>query len=86
MAARLAVGALQPNGQVIPEATFDAQHVADAILHIANLPTTVSVLEMTIMYASWYSYKARFLTRLYLGRLGCLMLAEDNLLSFAAPL
>lgn len=51
MAARLAVGALQPNGQVIPEATFDAQHVADAILHIANLPTTVSVLEMTIMYA-----------------------------------
>lgn len=55
MAARLAVGALQPNGQVIPEATFDAQHVADAILHIANLPTTVSVLEMTIMYASWCS-------------------------------
>ena len=51
MAVGLAVGALQPNGETVPEATFDVKHVADAITHIANLPTSVSVLEMTIMYA-----------------------------------
>jgi len=49
MAARLAVGALQPNGQVVPEATFDVQHVANAIAHIASLPNSVSVLQMNIM-------------------------------------
>jgi len=49
MAARLATGALQPNGQIIPEATFDVKHVADAIVHIASLPNSVSILEMTIM-------------------------------------
>lgn len=49
MAARLATGALQPNGQVVPETTFDMQHVADAIVHIASLPNTVTVLQMNIM-------------------------------------
>jgi len=49
MAARLAVGALQPDGRTIPEATFDPQHVADAIVHIASLPNEVTVLEFNIM-------------------------------------
>ncbi|TDL22227.1 short-chain dehydrogenase/reductase SDR [Rickenella mellea] len=45
----LAVGALQPNGSVVAEATFDPKHVADAIVHIASLPNTVTVLEINIM-------------------------------------
>lgn len=49
MAARLAIGALQPNGDTVPEATFDVKYVANAIVHIANLPNDVSVLDMTIM-------------------------------------
>ncbi|KAF8596269.1 oxidoreductase protein [Ceratobasidium sp. AG-I] len=42
-------GALQPNGQKIVEGSIDVQHVADAILHIANLPLQVTVLFMNIM-------------------------------------
>ena len=42
-------GALQPDGRVAPEATFDPHHVANAIVHIASLPTDVTVLEMNIM-------------------------------------
>ena len=49
MAERLAQGALQANGQVVAEATFDVKYVADAIVHIANLPNEVTVLEHTIL-------------------------------------
>ncbi|KAF7422936.1 hypothetical protein PC9H_011100 [Pleurotus ostreatus] len=42
-------GILQPNGAIIPEATFDVKHVADSIVHIAQLPNDVTVLEMNIM-------------------------------------
>ncbi|KAG9086727.1 hypothetical protein FRC06_002964 [Ceratobasidium sp. 370] len=42
-------GSLQPNGQKIIEASIDVQHVADAILHIVNLPLEVTVLFMNIM-------------------------------------
>ena len=42
-------GALQPNGQTVPEATFDVEHVAQTIVHIANLPTNVTVLDYKIM-------------------------------------
>ncbi|KAI5122814.1 hypothetical protein M0805_000156 [Coniferiporia weirii] len=50
MAARLAIGALQPSGEMEPEATIrDVKHVADAIVYIANLPNSVTVLEMNIM-------------------------------------
>ncbi|KAH8114549.1 hypothetical protein DFH11DRAFT_1509105 [Phellopilus nigrolimitatus] len=49
MASRLATGALQPDGEVKPEATMDVKHVADAVVHIANLPNAVTILEMIIM-------------------------------------
>lgn len=34
---------------MVPEPTFDVQHVADAIVHIASLPNDVTVLEFNIM-------------------------------------
>ncbi|CAE6478669.1 unnamed protein product [Rhizoctonia solani] len=42
-------GQLQPNGQHMIEGSIDVQHVANAILHIANLPLDVTVLFMNIM-------------------------------------
>ncbi|CAE6432578.1 unnamed protein product [Rhizoctonia solani] len=42
-------GQLQPNGQHMIEGSIDVQHVANAILHIANLPLDVTVLSMNIM-------------------------------------
>jgi hypothetical protein len=45
-------GALQPDGRMVPEPTFDVQHVADAIVHIASLPNSVTVLEFNIMLVS----------------------------------
>jgi NAD(P)-dependent dehydrogenase (short-subunit alcohol dehydrogenase family) len=43
-------GALQqPDGSVRAEATFDEGHVADAVLHMAQLPLNTNVLFMTIM-------------------------------------
>lgn len=49
MSFRLSQGALQPNGQTVQEATFDVEHVAQSIVHIANLPTNVTVLDYKIM-------------------------------------
>jgi len=49
MASRISLGALQPDGRVVPEATFDPEHVANAIVHIAGMPNDVTVLEMNIM-------------------------------------
>ncbi|KAG6832011.1 hypothetical protein H0H92_006047 [Tricholoma furcatifolium] len=43
------LGALQPDGRIVPEATFDVQHVADSIVHIASLPNDVTVLQYNIM-------------------------------------
>ena len=34
---------------MVPEATFDVEHVAQSIVHIANLPTEVTVLDYKIM-------------------------------------
>jgi len=34
---------------MVPEATFDVEHVAQTIVHIANLPTNVTVLDYKIM-------------------------------------
>lgn len=50
MSLGLSQGALQSNGQMVPEATFDVEHVAQTIVHIANLPTSVTVLDYKIMY------------------------------------
>ncbi|CCA72727.1 related to 3-oxoacyl-[acyl-carrier protein] reductase [Serendipita indica DSM 11827] len=42
-------GALQPDGSVKVEGSIDARHVARAVVHIAGLPTSVTVLQMNIM-------------------------------------
>jgi len=49
MSARLGVGALQPNGDVVAEPRMDVQHVADAVLYMANLPLDANVQFMTVM-------------------------------------
>ena len=49
MSARLAVGALQPNGDIVPELRFDVKHVADAVLYIAGLPLNTNVQFMNVM-------------------------------------
>ena len=49
MSERLAVGALQPNGSILPEPRFDVKHVADAILYIAALPLDTNVQFMNVM-------------------------------------
>ena len=49
MTAGIAVGARQADGTVRPEPTFDPQHVADAVVAMAQLPLGVSVPTMTIL-------------------------------------
>ena len=49
MSARLAVGALQPNGDVVAEPRFDVKHVANAVLYIAGLPLDTNVQFMNVM-------------------------------------
>jgi NAD(P)-dependent dehydrogenase (short-subunit alcohol dehydrogenase family) len=41
-------GALQADGSVLAEPTFDARHVADAVLYMASLPLTANVQFLTI--------------------------------------
>jgi len=41
-------GALQADGSIVPEPTFDPQHVADAVLYMASLPLDANVQFMTI--------------------------------------
>ena len=50
MASRHTVGAMQPDGTFAPETTFDVEHVASTIVHIASLPPDVTMLEVNIMY------------------------------------
>ena len=42
-------GLLQPNGQKVPEPTFDVAHVASAVLQMAELPLDTNIQFMTIM-------------------------------------
>ncbi|TQL70548.1 NADP-dependent 3-hydroxy acid dehydrogenase YdfG [Nocardioides albertanoniae] len=49
MTAGIAVGARQADGTVRPEPTFDPQHVADAVVAMAQLPLGVSVPAMTVL-------------------------------------
>jgi NAD(P)-dependent dehydrogenase (short-subunit alcohol dehydrogenase family) len=49
MSARLGVGALQPNGDVIAEPRMDVQNVADAVLFMAGLSLDANVQFMTVM-------------------------------------
>lgn len=49
LSAGFAHGALQPDGRTIAEPSFDAAHVADAILYMAGLPLSANVPFMTVM-------------------------------------
>jgi NAD(P)-dependent dehydrogenase (short-subunit alcohol dehydrogenase family) len=49
MTARMSEGVMQANGTKMPEPTFDVQHVADAVLYMANLPLDANVQFMTVM-------------------------------------
>lgn len=46
---RMTRGVLQANGTTAPEPMMDATHVAEAVRHIAALPLSANVLNMTIM-------------------------------------
>ncbi|MEV6227707.1 SDR family oxidoreductase [Saccharopolyspora shandongensis] len=48
MTAGIATGAVQADGSVRPEPTFDARHVADAVLYIAGLPLNANVQFLTV--------------------------------------
>ena len=49
MTARMAEGVLQANLTVAPEPTIDADHIARAVLYMANLPLDANALTMTVM-------------------------------------
>jgi NAD(P)-dependent dehydrogenase (short-subunit alcohol dehydrogenase family) len=49
MTARMAAGVPQANGTVEPEPTIEVEHVARAVVYMANLPLDANVLFMTVM-------------------------------------
>ena len=49
MTARMTQGVLQANGEMAVEPRMDVQHVADAVVYMANLPLDANVLFMTVM-------------------------------------
>ena len=49
MTARMHEGVPQANGSKVPEPRMNVQHVADAVLYIANLPLDENVQFMTLM-------------------------------------
>ena len=49
MTARMAEGVLQADLSLRPEPTIDADHVARAVLYMADLPLDTNVLTMTVM-------------------------------------
>ncbi len=49
LAARMATGVPQANGEIAVEPMMDVAKVGDAVLHMANLPLDVNVQFMTIM-------------------------------------
>jgi len=49
MTAAMSGGVPQANGSTMPEPTMDASHVADMVLHMAELPLTANVQFMTVM-------------------------------------
>jgi len=48
MTAGISRGARQADGSVVPEPTFGAEHVADAVLYMASLPLDANVQFLTI--------------------------------------
>ncbi len=51
MTRQIEAGALQADGRVQPEPTMSAEHVADAVLYMADLPLDTNVLSITVMAA-----------------------------------
>ncbi|MBV8073314.1 MAG: SDR family oxidoreductase [Acidobacteriaceae bacterium] len=49
MTEKMSAGVLQANGIKAPEPVMDVQHVADAVLYMANLPLDANVQFMTVM-------------------------------------
>lgn len=49
MTERMTAGVPQANGSMMVEPRMNAQHVADAVVYIANLPLDANVLFMTVM-------------------------------------
>lgn len=49
MTARMVNGVPQANGTMMIEPRIDVQHIADAVLYMANLPLDANVLTMTVM-------------------------------------
>jgi NAD(P)-dependent dehydrogenase (short-subunit alcohol dehydrogenase family) len=49
MTERMAAGVIQPRGDMMVEDRMDVNHVADMVVHIANLPLETNVLFTTIM-------------------------------------
>jgi NAD(P)-dependent dehydrogenase (short-subunit alcohol dehydrogenase family) len=49
MAARMARGVMQANGEVAIEPLMDVNHVGEAVAHMANLPLATNVQFMTVM-------------------------------------
>ena len=49
LAARMALGVPQANGEIAIEPLMDVQIVADAVLHMASLPLSANVQFMTVM-------------------------------------
>ena len=49
MTARMSQGVLQANFELATEPTIDVDHVARAVLYMANLPLDANVLTMTVM-------------------------------------
>ena len=49
MAARMASGVPQANGQIAVEQLMDVAHVANAVVHMASLPLDANVQFMTVM-------------------------------------
>jgi NADP-dependent 3-hydroxy acid dehydrogenase YdfG len=49
MTARMSTGTKQADGSVRPEPTFDAAHVAEAVLFMARLPLDANVQFLTVM-------------------------------------
>jgi NADP-dependent 3-hydroxy acid dehydrogenase YdfG len=49
LTAKMKNGIIQADGAIEVEPTFDVNHVAEAVLFMANLPLDTNVLSMTIM-------------------------------------
>jgi NADP-dependent 3-hydroxy acid dehydrogenase YdfG len=49
MAQKFLKGVPQANGEIAIEAVMDVQHVANSVLHMANLPPEANVLFMNVM-------------------------------------